>query len=218
MNGKRQGKGLDPDTINGGFIQEERGPRPVVKADEMEPGTPGVDSAEMAKARKVRTLKLAVMGINKNVLAKGDPAYRACVEMAQAYRKRRSMELSEMHGHVSIGASALLASASLAMAASRFLYEQFAKDAGGNLGTGMLKQAASLADSARQSELAAWEMSAREGLVKRKNNASQQGQPWLAQLDGDAKRGGRKTNAERQELSNNSVILEGGQEVFLPDA
>ncbi|MDD5374443.1 hypothetical protein [Acidithiobacillus sp.] len=121
-----------------------------------------------------------------------------------------------MHGHVSTGASALIATASLALAASRYLYERFAKDGGGDMGTGMLKQAAQLADSARQSELAAWELSAREGLAKRKQASLEQGVPWLAHMETGVKQG-RKTNAERQARSDATIIVEGGQEVYLPD-
>ncbi len=117
------------------------------------------------------------------------------------YRKTRMKELARLHGHVSAGAGALLASASLALAASRFLYERFAgkpEDGGGDTTT--LKQAAQLADSARQSELAAWELSAREGVLKRRQEAMETGMPWLVNVEGVEKaKLGRKTNAQRYE-------------------
>ncbi len=161
-------------------------------------------------------MKLGMMGISRGILERGDPDYKRAVEHANSYRRKRSGELSEMHGHVSTGASALIATASLALAASRYLYERFAKDGGGDMGTGMLKQAAQLADSARQSELAAWELSAREGLAKRKQASLEQGVPWLAHMETGVKQG-RKTNAERQARSDATIIVEGGQEVYLPD-
>jgi len=104
---------------------------------------------------------------------------------------------------VSSGAGALLASASLALAASRFLYEKYSESherGGGELE--LLKQASSLADKARAAELAAWEMSAREGVLKRRTEASAQGMPWLLKDNGDDRvKSGRKTNAQLQEAA-----------------
>ncbi len=169
-----------------------------IQPDELSPGVAltRLERKELGKKRKARSLKLAIMGIK--LLDTCDPRYRNQIDMANAYRKRRSVELAEMHGHVSIGASALLASASLALAASRYVYELFGENAGGDIGIAMLKYAAQLGDSARQSELAAWEMSAREGLVKRKQSAMDQGVPWLAIQDGGRSQGGRPRNAQRQ--------------------
>ncbi len=219
----RPEKGSDESTIIGGFIRTYgKSTLPsveVTRPDELSQSPPAPTPEEVKvvrKKRQERSTKLAVMGLNRDILKAGDPDYRNAVLMSNNYRKRRAAELSDMHGHVSLGASALLASSSLALAASRYLYERFAKDAGGDLGVGMLKQAAQLADSARQSELAAWELSAREGLAKRKRAAMDTGVPWLAHVDSGTKLG-RKTNAERQERSNESVIVEGGQEVYIGD-
>ncbi len=222
--GKGRNRGTDPSTLAGGFIRigghtgtptaEVGKPEDLAAA-----AAPDLTPAEVKAARhkrKGRSLKLAIMGISSTVLDRGDPAYKNAVIMAGALRKKRASEYVDLHGHVSVGVSALLASASLALAASRYLYEKFAEDAGGNIGTAMLKQAASLADSARQSELAAWEMCAREGLVHRKRASQEQGIPWLAVADGGSKLG-RKTNVQRQEESNASVIVENGSEVFLQE-
>ncbi len=217
-----RGKGTDPDTLVGGFLRADSGTttphfeQPVASelSQAAAPELTGPELKVMARKRKGRSLKLVIMGISSTTLAKADPSYRNAVAMANAYRRKRSAELSEMHGHVSAGASALLASASMALAASRHLYEKYAEDGGGSIGTAMLKQAASLGDSARAAELAAWELSAREGLVKRKRASQDQGVPWLAVADGGSKLG-RKTNAERQQQSNDSVIVENGSEVYL---
>lgn len=105
-------------------------------------------------------------------------------------------EFAGFHGHVSAGVGALLASAALALAASRYLYQLGAE---GVASVGMLKQASQLADSARQNELAAYELCAREGTLKRRQATEVAGQPWLMNADGEKPaKGGRKTNLERQ--------------------
>ena len=216
---KEHEKGTNPDTLIGGFVRGRADTHNAghgltveqVRPDEMMPAVNPIPRARAARMRKGRATKLSIMGISKTILETGDPRYHACLQMANSYRKVRARELAEMHGHVSSGASALLASGSLALAASRFLYERFAQDGGGELGVAMLKQAAQLADSARQSELAAWEMSAREGLVKRKLEASTAGVPWLAIQDGGANKSGRKTNEQR-------LLREGPDGVALTNA
>ena len=142
-----------------------------------------------------RKTKLAAFGLNPAVIMAGDPVYAECLDSANKYRKIRMKELAQLHGHVSAGAGALLASASLALAASRFLYQNAAQD--GDAAT--LKQASQLADSARQSELAAYELASREGVLKKRSAMADAGMPWLLNPDGlDKAKLGRKTNAERQ--------------------
>ncbi len=189
----------DPEHLTGGFLQPSNGtiqsrvnPECLSKAEAPE---------RLPGAGKGRKTKLAAMGLSPSIIKSGDPRYAAALYQANKYRKTRMKELAQLHGHVSSGAGALLASASLALAASRFLYERYAE--GPELGGGeleLLKQASGLADKARAAELAAWEMSAREGVLKRRSEASNAGMPWIQKLDGDDKaKSGRKTNAERQE-------------------
>ncbi len=209
-------KGQDPHTINGGFLRKQVADRQAPigveqpRASELTypPLRTWEERAAGRKSRKRKATKLSLMGISRKILDTGDPAYVRCLNQANSYRKVRARELAELHGHVSAGASALLASASLALAASRFIYERFAETGGGDLGIGMLKQAAQLADSARSSELAAWELSAREGLVRRKLDASTQGVPWLAIQDGGLNKRGRKTNEERKAMETVEVAPE----------
>jgi hypothetical protein len=145
---------------------------------------------------KGRRTKLAAFGLSPSMIRRGDPDYAVCLNQANKYRKSRMKELAAVHGHVSAGAGALLSSASLALAASRFLYQRAAADGD----SAQLKQAAQLADSARQAELAAWELCAREGILRRRAEAASAGMPWLLNADGsDPKKTGRKTNAQRQE-------------------
>lgn len=184
------------DTLNGGFLQangDRLAPRPRVDARTLsEPQELPPRGKGAGKGRKTR---LAALGLSPSIIKAGDPDYAKSLAQANKYRKTRMRELARLHGHVSAGAGALLASASLALASSRYLYQRAAADGDPML----LKQASQLADSARSSELAAWEMSAREGLLKRKGQAMLEGQPWLLTQAGEAPaKAGRKTNAERQ--------------------
>lgn len=148
---------------------------------------------------KVRTRKskLAVMGIPKEILVDGNPAYARCVKLAQAYKNTRIREMAISHGFVSSGVSALLAAASLAIASSRYLYQVSvgidpAIDRAGFLQT--VKAASQLCDSARQNELAAWELCAREGTAKRKSASVNQASPWVIP---EEKKPGRKRNDDK---------------------
>lgn len=147
-----------------------------------------------------RKLKLAVLGIPKDILAAGDPRYAACLRAAGVYRKARTRELFELHGYVSAGASSLLATAAINLAASRLLFEKFAAEPDLNL----LKTATRLSDSARQNELAAWELCAREGTARKKLSMADQGIPWLSVKDGEQKKPGRKRKEDlaRHEAEN----------------
>lgn len=202
-------KGKNPDTINGGFVVSCR-KEPTVEVPEPEE----LSSAAMADAGAVhprpwtklprnRKTKLAVLGIGKDLLDKGDPRYSRAMSQANKYRKARASELAAMHGYVSAGANALLATASLALAASRFLYEKFTEQPDN---FPLLKQASSLADSARQAELAAWEMSAREGMVKRKLDASDGGTPWLRKDEPAALPMGRPKKLDKAEKAEVSRV------------
>jgi hypothetical protein len=107
------------------------------------------------RASAGRKPKLALLGVPADAT---DPRYALALRRASRYRKRRCSELAVAHGYVSAGASSLIASAALALSASRFLYEIAAET--GDAAT--LKQASALANDARQNELAAWELAARE--------------------------------------------------------
>lgn len=195
-------KGENETTINGGFIMNHHGtPSPeVVRPDEMgQAATVATEAPHprpWTKLPRNRKTKLAVLGIGKELLDKGDPRYARALSQAAKYRRARANELAVMHGFVSSGANALLSTASLALAASRFLYEKFAEQPEN---FSLLKQASQLADSARQAELAAWEMSAREGMVKRKLDSADSGMPWLRKDEPAALPMGRPRKADRIE-------------------
>jgi hypothetical protein len=149
-----------------------------------------------SEGRKRKT-KLAVMGIPTEALEGGDPRYARCVRLAAAYRKARVRELAVSHEFVSSGVSGLLATASLALASSRYLYE-LAAGGGVELDRlpGLLKSAQSLADSARQNELAAWELCARESQARRKMSMNSQQLPWLAEAQPEKRGPGRPRKAK----------------------
>lgn len=153
------------------------------------------------KRLQTRRTKLAVLGIPSGALDAGDPSYARCVRLASAYRKSRAKELAVSHGYVSSGASALLASAAMALSASRYLYEKAAS--GGDEMGDILKTAAKLADSARQNELAAWELCAREAVARKKFSAISAGTPWMVEDDSGyakLKPGPKKRSSDLPEL------------------
>jgi hypothetical protein len=200
-------------TFHGGFVRdrgEGRGVRVAkAKVTELPPIDPQtVQEAALAISRPSnpetgqnplagRKTKLAVLGIPASVLDAGSPEYARCVRLAMAYKKARQKELFLAHGYVSSGVSALLAAASLALSASRFLYEQassvpmFTADRGGTAMPQLLKLASSLSDSARQNELSAWELCAREAVIRKRNDAANQGMPWMTAETEERKKPGR---------------------------
>lgn len=125
---------------------------------------------------KGRRVKLSMIGVPEHLMDQADPEYKKALKDAAVYRKYRSRELCVAHGYVSAGASSLLTTASLALAASRYLYGRVCVTGD----VALLKTASQLADSARQNELAAWELAAREGTARRKAAAVAVGVPWLS--------------------------------------
>lgn len=160
-----------------------------------------------------RKTKLAVLGIPAPILDNGSPEYARCVRLAQAYKKARTKEIFDAYGYVSSGTSALLAAASLALSASRFLYETAAstplRPSGDDRGLSMpqiLKLASSLSDSARQNELSAWELAARESVIKKRNSDASRALPWMVEsVSGETKRGkGRPRSVQVVTEENNA--------------
>jgi hypothetical protein len=92
-----------------------------------------------------------------------DPRYRAAMRKAKAYMERRRRDLAVQHGgQLGAGPCAMLASAALALGASRVLYEL----ASVTLEPALFAQAAKLGDSARQQELTAVALASREGQAR----------------------------------------------------
>jgi len=181
----------------GGFYSdrgEGRGPRVAhCKIDEL----PNIDADKAAERLenlkknqdplKTRVTKLASMSIPSDVLDAGDPSYARCVRQAAVLRKQLAREFYIDFGFVSAAVSMLLSSSALATAASRFLYEtssgceESKKDA-------KVKMASSLSDSARQNLLSAYELCAKQSVVRKRNATNTEAAPWLVNYSGDEKR------------------------------
>jgi hypothetical protein len=186
-------KAKPDNSVIGGFIRNncdgKNAGRPqveTVRPDEMSYATENVAPKKKrgwpkGKPRGRRT-KLAVMGISVTSLDAGDPDYARCVRIGKSYQRVRTKELSHFHGSVSSGVGAFLASAALALATSRYLYEK-ASTADADRRPELIRKASQLSDTFRQNELAAWELCARENTAKRKMAVAEQGLPWLSQVE-----------------------------------
>lgn len=209
-------------TFHGGMVRdrgEGRGVR-VARAKASEIPIPDPQTAQEAASvlegtkqypnikspLKVRSTRLACLGIPSEVLEAGTPAYRRCVRLANSYKKVRAKEYFQAHGFVSAGVGALLSASALALSGSRFIYEiasgaEIFPEERGQLGMPqLLKLASSLSDSARQNELSAWELCARESVVRRRNDQNNVSLPWVTgptgQSGGEQRKPGRPRKAQ----------------------
>lgn len=109
-------------------------------------------------AKRVRPGVRGALGLDR-----ADPRYRAFARWGARYGAHRRRELTELHGGaISAGVGAIVELAAQAMAASRFVQALAAE----SCDTEQFKQAAALACIARQHELAAWELAAREAAAR----------------------------------------------------
>lgn len=117
----------------------------------------------IARAQKVRPAKYGTLVLE---LAKADPVYQTCARWGSRYAAHRRVELAKAHGgELSAGVGALVESAGNALADSRYVRAKAAEKGDAAL----FKLAASLATEARQCELAAWELAAREAAARPRN-------------------------------------------------
>lgn len=116
------------------------------------------------RAKRVRPGKLG--GVDTS-----DPRFRPFRNWARRYAGHRRAELAKAHGgSISAGVGAIIESASVALGDSRFVH-MLASETGD---VDLFKRAADLGALARQHELAAWELAAREAAVRPKSKAL----PW----------------------------------------
>ena len=114
-----------------------------------------------SRSRRFKVSKRGFTGLDK-----ADPRYRTFARWGRSYAAHRRREIAQAHGgSISAGVGAMVESAALAMAASRFV-SCLAAETGDPL---LFKQASALANDARQNELAAWELAARESKVRLAN-------------------------------------------------
>ncbi|HVY32570.1 MAG TPA: hypothetical protein VHB79_38800 [Polyangiaceae bacterium] len=145
----------------------------VLPPDELPAATPAL-TARPDRDASGRFVKGNAAGIAKRVkpgvrgalgLDQSDPRYRVFARWGARYGAHRRRELARAHGgEISAGVGAIVESAAQAMAASRFV-QSLAAAAGD---AELFKQAAALASTARQHELAAWELAARESRARPK--------------------------------------------------
>lgn len=130
--------------------------------------------------RAGRKPKLAMLGIDTKFLEIRDERYRSALRRAEFYLKRRSRELAVMFGYASAGVNAMLSSASLQLAASKWLSQKAAEEAGCDMKMflELSRTAMQLQNAARANELAAYELCAKESAIAKK--IIDQAAPWLS--------------------------------------
>jgi hypothetical protein len=116
----------------------------------------------LARTQKVRPSKYGALVLT---IAKADPVYQTCAKWGARYAAHRRAELATAHGgELSAGVGALVESAGLALADSRYVRAKAAETGDPTL----FKLAASLAAESRQCELTAWELASREAKARPK--------------------------------------------------
>lgn len=120
------------------------------------PFQPGNSAASQRKPA------LALMGVP---IDSADPRCRSAMRKAANWRSRRCRELTVLSGgYLGTGPATMIASAALALAASRVAYELAAER--GPAGVQLAKLGADLADKARQQELTAVGLAEREARAR----------------------------------------------------
>lgn len=143
----------------------------VLPADELPPAVPALtagaerdDAGRFVKGNTIaRNARIRPPATGPMALATSDPRFRRFATWGARYGAHRRRELAAAHGGVlSAGVGTIIESAGQALAASRFL-QWLAGQAGD---PDLFKAAAQLAQTARQHELAAWELAAREAQAR----------------------------------------------------
>ena len=174
-------------------LRREQGAlRPAVLPADEQPGAQAVGPDPLATGRdaagKIRSTAAAVALAKLPRRSRFVPRKLACDPRFEPHnarrlewQRKRMAEIQAAHGAVSHGVGAMLNAAAWLYAGGEFAAERAAES--GDLEG--FKAAASLTSTARQHELAAWELSAREAQVRPKAPA---GVPWLV-AEADTKKG-----------------------------
>ncbi len=113
--------------------------------------------------RKRRTTKVT-LGSQLATDPHADTPWAAYARLAEEFRTHQCKQLAEVGGGTcGAAASSMVASASLQLAASRWIFDQAAK----NLDPALMLTASRLANDSRQNLLAAYEMVVREAKVRK---------------------------------------------------
>ena len=112
----------------------------------------------VARSQRLRPGVRGLVGIETT-----SPEFKPFARWGARYGAHRRRELAKLHGgEISAGVGAIVESGAPAMAASRFLQWQASQTGDAEL----FKQSSQLAATARQHELAAWELAAREAKAR----------------------------------------------------
>ena len=140
--------------------------KPTKHPIEVRPSGPRKDLATRFrkgnKAAQGRKPSMVKLGVPLSMCDVADPRYRKLLRNAGKYRKFRSEELARVHGFLSAGASSMVASASLALAGSKWLYLLAAETVDTKVATNLVTMASKLSLDAIRAEQMAWEISSRE--------------------------------------------------------
>lgn len=120
-----------------------------------------------AVGRKPAMVKL---GVPLSMCDVHDPRYRKLLRNAGSYRRFRCEELARAHGFLSAGASSMVASASLALAASKFMYTLAAEATDQRKASELVSLASKLSMDAMRAEQLAWEIAGREAAALKAMN------------------------------------------------
>lgn len=147
------------------------------------------------KAAVGRKPKLAMLGIDMAYLNITDMKYKSALRRAEYYLKRRTRELGAAFGYVTVGVNALLGTASLQLATSKYLMQLACEAAGVDtpLMLKLMEMSTKLSTGARQNELSAWELCAKEQGAVKKNRELQAN--WLNATDADEFSGSESTDS-----------------------
>lgn len=123
------------------------------------------------KAATGRKPAMVKLGVPLSMCDVHDPRYRKLLRNAGSYRRFRCEELARAHGFLSAGASSMIASASLALAASKWLYVLAAEATNVSDATKYVALASKLSMDAMRAEQLGWEIAGREAAaLKAMNN------------------------------------------------
>lgn len=153
----------------------------VMPADELPPASPSLAApagrgpdGRFRPSNREQAKKLVRPGLRGFTSALAvDADYASFDRWGRRYAIHRRSELAAAHGGtLSAGAGALIESAGAQLAASRFLHAKASATGDAD----MFKRASALANDARQNELAAWELAAREGKAREERDTTPD--PW----------------------------------------
>lgn len=122
------------------------------------------------RASKGRKPAMVKLGVPLSMCDVHDPRYRKLLRNAGSYRRFRCEELARAHGFLSAGASSMVASASLALAASKFMYTLAAEATDQRKASELVSLASKLSMDAMRAEQMAWEIAGREAAALKAMN------------------------------------------------